>query len=430
MASESDMVATGWLLKWHVWTGKMQARITKSLVEKIPSAERDTWIWDTEVKGFGLRVLPSGRKSYVVEYRPGDGGRSAPKRRYTIGRHGSPWTPDGARKKAIEVLGDVIRGNDPSLERQEARKPDQETVEHVLTAFIERYAKKHQRSWHETQRVLEREFVPQLRSKPLRDISRRDIALCIDKVADRAPVMANRTFSYVRRFFNWCVEQGYLDVSPCAGLKPPASTQQRERVLDDRELADVWRGCDALPFLWSVIFKVLTLTAQRKNEVIGMEWGEIDLGERIWRIPGKRTKNGRAHEVPITPFVSHLLSDVPRVSGSRYVFSSTGKSPLSGQSRVKRDLDDAIQELRKSSNPTSESWALMPHWTIHDLRRTATTGMARLGIEPHVADAVLNHKSGAVSEVAAVYNRYGYLDERREALEVWEEHVLNIARQE
>ena len=424
------MVATGWLLKWCIWTGKVQARITKNLVDKIRPDERDTWVWDTEVKGFGLRVLPSGRKSYVVEYRPGDGGRSAPKRRYTIGRHGSPWTPDGARKKAIEILGDVIRGNDPSLERQEARKPDQETVEHVVAAFIERYAKKHQRSWHETQRVLEREFVPHLRSKPLKDISRRDIALCIDKVADRAPVMANRTFSYVRRFFNWCVEQGYLDVSPCAGLKPPAATQQRERVLDDRELANVWMGCEALPFLWSVIFKVLILTAQRKNEAIGMEWSEVDLEERIWRIPGKRTKNGRAHEVPLTPFVSRLLADVPRISGSRYLFSSTGKSPLAGQSRVKRDLDRAIENLRQSSDPSSEAGAPMPHWTIHDLRRTATTGMARLGIEPHVADAVLNHKSGAVSGVAAVYNRYGYLDERRAALKTWEEHVLIIALQE
>jgi len=168
----------------------MQARITKSLVDKIVSGERDTWVWDTEVKGFGLRVLPSGRKSYVVEYRPGDGGRSAPKRRYTIGRHGSPWTPDGARKKAIEILGDVVRGNDPSRERQESRKPDQETVEHVVAAFIERYARKHQRSWQETQRVLEREFVSQLRTTPIKDVSRREIALCIDKVADRAPVMA------------------------------------------------------------------------------------------------------------------------------------------------------------------------------------------------------------------------------------------------
>lgn len=404
----------------------MQARITKSLVDKIVSGERDTWVWDTEVKGFGLRVFPSGRKSYVVEYRPGDGGRSAPKRRYTIGRHGSPWTPEGARKKAIEILGDVVRGNDPSRERQESRKPDQETVEHVVAAFIERYARKHQRSWQETQRVLEREFVSQLRTTPIKDVSRREIALCIDKVADRAPVMANRTFSYIRRFLNWCVEQGYLDVSPCAGLKPPTSSRQRERVLDDRELTDVWKGCDVLPFLWSTIFKVLILTAQRKNEVIGMEWSEVDLDENIWRIPGKRTKNGRAHEVPITPLVSHLLLNIPRVSGSRYLFSSTGKSPIAGQSRVKRDLDRVIEELRQSSSSKSEAGDPMPHWTIHDLRRTATTGMARLGVEPHVADAVLNHKSGAVSGVAAVYNRYGYLDERRAALGAWEAHVLKV----
>lgn len=376
-----------------------------------------------------MRVFPSGRKSYVVEYRPGAGGRNAPKRRYTIGQHGSPWTPETARKKAIEILADVIRGADPSAERQEARKLDQENVRHFVELFIERYAKKKQRSWKETERVLAREFLPQLGKKRLNDVSKRDIVLVVDRIADRAPVMANRAFSYIRRFFNWCVEQSLLEVSPCAGLKPPAGGQQRERILSDEELVEVWNAAGTVTPIWNSVFKLLILTAQRKNEVVGMEWEEIDWNQMLWKIPGRRTKNGRSHEVPITSTMSKILSEIPRIEGCKYVFSSNGQRPVASQSRIKNAIDEEIERLRQERAPLGEGAKSMPHWTIHDLRRTATTGMARLGIPPHVADALLNHKGGVVSGVAAVYNRYGYLEERRHALQEWESHVLGLLDQ-
>ncbi len=403
----------------------MQAKLTKQLVDRTTSADRELWVWDTEVRGFGLRVRPSGRKSYVVEYRPGEGGRGTQKRRYTIGRHGSPWTPDAARKKAIEILAEVIKGGDPVVERREARHSNEDTVGHFVEVFIERYAKKQQRSWRETERTLKREFIPRLGRKSLGDVSRRDVAYLIDQIADRAPVAAHRTFSYIRRFFNWCIEQGYLEASPCAGLKPPPGGGQRERILSDEELTIVWQAAQFLNPLWEAVFKLLILTGQRKNEVLGMEWSEIDEAEKLWRIPGRRTKNGRAHEVPLTPHMLKILANVPRIEKAPYAFTTNGLRPMAGQSRIKAEIDAFADELWIKKNIDSPKKNL-PHWTIHDLRRTTTTGMARLGVPPHVADALLNHKSGTVSGVAAVYNRYAYLDERRGALVAWENHIISL----
>ncbi len=406
----------------------LQAKITKQLVDKSWPQEKAIWIWDTEVKGFGLRVFPSGRKSYVVEYRPGQGGRRAPKRRYTIGPHGSPWTPETARKKAVEVLADVTKGGDPSLDRRTARHPSQETLEYFVETFIERYAKLTQKSWQETERALKRELLPGLAKRKLTEITKRDIALVIDRIAAHAPTMANRTFAYVRRFFNWCVEQGFMDVSPTVGLKAPSANKERDRILSDRELLAVLQSLEKVGPLWSAAYKILILTAQRKNEVLGMAWSELDFDDMLWKIPGDRTKNGRSHEVPITSSLVEIISNIPQIEGSKYVFSNTGKAPMADQSRIKREIDEEIAKGRNIASSLDADLNRMPHWTVHDLRRTATTGMARLGIQPHVADALLNHKSGTVSGVAAVYNRYAYLDERRKALETWIEHVEKLER--
>ena len=188
--------------------------------------------------------------------------------------------------------------------------------------------------------------------------------------------MANRAFSHFRRFCNWCVEQGHIDTNPCNGLKAPGVDRERERVLDDAELVEVWQSCELASGNWPQIFKLLILTAQRKSEVVGMEWDEINFEEKLWKIPGRRTKNGRAHEVPLTKDALLIIKNIPRLEGSIYVFSSTGKSPTTGQSRIKLMIDKRIKAVR--SERSDGAVTNMPRWTIHDLRRTATTGMARL----------------------------------------------------
>ncbi|KAF0112379.1 MAG: putative phage integrase [Rhodospirillaceae bacterium] len=398
----------------------MQAKITKRTVDAIAATEGEAWIWDTDLKGFGVRVRSSGRKTYVVEYRPGAGGRTAPKRRFVIGQHGSPWTPETARSEAKRILGLVESGQDPAAERTEARRKEGETVAEIAAVFVAKYCKLHQRSWAETERVFVKDVNPRLGAKRLQDVTKGDLARLLDTVAERGPIMANRTLAYVRRFFNWCVEKDYLTTSPATGLKPPGAACARERTLDDDELVEVWRAAEAVGSVWKPLVMLLILTAQRRSEVAGMLWSEVDFERRLWTLPAERAKNGRTHEVPLVDTSVAVLKAVPRLGDSALAFTTTGVTPVSGMANAKIAIDRAIARHR------GEGVAPMPGWTFHDLRRTITTGMARLGIHPHVADAILNHKSGSIQGVAAVYNRHAYTEERRRALEAWERHVLAL----
>jgi integrase len=397
----------------------MKVKITKRAVDALVATNGRLFVTDTDLAGFGMIVTPAGSKSYIVEYRPGAGGRSAPKRRVTIGQHGSPWTPDTARDEAKRILGLVAVGRDPAADKADARRKEGTTVQDIATAFIEKYAKARQKSWQETERVFRNDVYPAFGSKPVQEVTRQDIVRLVDTVAERGPIMANRTLAYVRKFFNWCIERGYITATPCAGIKPPGAAKARERVLDDGELAEVWRAAEAIGGNWEGVVKLLILTAQRREEVVAMRWDELDLDGANWTLPGERTKNKRGHEVPLVATAVAALRMVPRLAGCSFVFSTTGLSAMSGWSRAKSRLDAAIAEARSKAGNSEP----MPGWTFHDLRRTATTGMARLGIHPHIADAILNHKTGSIQGVAATYNRHGYLGERRCALQSWEAHV-------
>jgi integrase len=399
----------------------MGTKITKQVVDRTTPDNKEKWIWDTEVKGFGLRVRSNGRKVYVVEYRPGDGGRTAPKRRYTIGTHGSPWTANAARAEAQRILGLVRAGHDPMEERKKSRQKNNQTVAALITEFIEKYAKEKQRSWKETERVLEKDVIPAIGSKDISNVTRQDIVQLLDRVAKRGPVMANRTLAYFRRFFNWCVERGHVAQNPCSGLKPPGQTSSRDRVLTDGELVEVWHAAASQGYPFGDIVRLLILTAQRKNEVAGMRWEELDLERKTWTIPAERAKNKRRHEVPLTDTALKIVHGITKLNDCPFVFSKTGKTPVSGFSKAKRSIDAKVLAARQASD---ENATLLPDWTFHDLRRTATTGMARLDIAPHVADAILNHKDGTISGVAAIYNQYDYLKDSQLALKKWEKHVL------
>ena len=197
-------------------------------------------------------------------------------------------------------------------------------------------------------------------------------------------------------------------------------------------MVEVWKASEKIGHPWEPIIKLLLLTAQRRSEVAEMRWSELDLEQASWTIPAERTKNKRTHQVPLTSIAVKLLQSLPRLTyqnqngkilESPFVFTTTGNTPVSGLSKAKVKLDRAVLDARLEDDENADD---LPHWTFHDLRRTATTGMARLGIHPHVADAVLNHKEGTIRGVAAVYNRHAYLEERRRALEGWETYVAAL----
>jgi integrase len=182
-------------------------------------------------------------------------------------------------------------------------------------------------------------------------------------------------------------------------------------VLTDAEIAALWPATDQLGYPFGQLVRLLLITAQRRDEVAHMRWSDLDLDNRVWTIPRERTKSDRLQQVPLSSLAMEVLAETPRLGD--YVLSSgvRGDKPVSGFSVAKKRLD-AISGLAE--------------WRLHDLRRTAASGMAKLNVPPHIIEKVLNHSTGTVSGVAAVYNRYGYLDEKRDALEAWSKMMTEI----
>jgi integrase len=212
---------------------------------------------------------------------------------------------------------------------------------------------------------------------------------------------------------NWCVDRGLLEASPLVGMKLPTRETPRERVLTNEELLELWIACDAAGYPFGDCMKLLILSGQRRTEVAEMKWSELDLERRIWTLPSARAKNGKQHTVPITDAMLTVLRYVPRYLASEFVFTTTGKTPISGFGRVKERLNMA---LPKGTAP----------WVIHDLRRTMSTNLAMLGVPQAVTEALLNHKTGVVSGVAAIYNVYSYADEKRQALDAWSQQMMEL----
>ena len=388
----------------------MEERLTKRVVDAIAATNTDQFIWDTGTKGFGLKVTPARRKVFIFQYRTG--GRGTPTKRVTIGTFGE-LTVDQARASARRHAGVVAEGRDPRAELRQQddlqRLDAQNTFEALITAFIEQYAKGSQRSWRDTERLLRYDAVGAWGRRPAASLTRRDVNSLLESVKSRAPITANRLLAALRKMFKWAAATGRLDVSPVSGIPLPTAEKSRDRVLNDEELVGVLSAADVLDYPFGPFVKLLFLTAQRRREVAGLRWSEIT-GD-VWTIPGARTKNGRAHIVHLSPPALAVLSSIPRHGDSNLVFTTNGRTPISGFSRAKTKLDAASG---------------VEHWTFHDIRRTVTTGLANLGHPPHVADKILNHTTGAISGVAAIYQKAEFLGERKKALDDWGEHVTTL----
>lgn len=373
----------------------MRKALTDKTLEALKPQTKRYEVHDLYCPGLSVRVTPEGRKTFTVKYRYG-----VKQKRLTIGVY--PRMPLAkARERAMDYLRQVDEGSDPSQRR---RQPGYK-VRVIVEDFIRQHAKPRNRKWRENERVLDRELVAVFGERDIREIKRADVLELIDAAIERgAHYQANRILAYVRRLFNWAVERAIIDVSPINGLKAPTKEVSRERVLSDDEITAVLRSCrdDVYPFRQYV--PLLLATAQRRGELAEMRWSEVDLKAKQWVIPAERSKNGKAHVVPLSGFAIAKLKEVPRFLECDYVFTTTRRSPISGFSKALRRLWEA----------TGSS-----DWRLHDLRRTAASGMARAKVQPHVIEKVLNHVSGTISGVAAVYNRYGYDAEKHSALQNW-----------
>lgn len=375
--------------------------------------------WDHAIPGFGVRVYPSGKKAYVLSYR-----QNNRKRLMVLGQTGKV-TLDMARDLALQNLGAVASKSDPLQERR--KKSAGHSVEKVFDDFLERYAKPKNRSWKEVQRAFNADVIPAIGKKSIHEVTKQDIIKIIDKMADRGSlIMANRTLAHVRKFFNWCVERDLIQNSPAYKLPRPAPEVTRDRVLSEEEIRDIWCACEKEGYPFGSLIQLALLTAQRRTEVATMRWQDIDTSKALWTLQGEFTKNKNKHEVPLSGPVLQILQSVLRFEDCPYVFTTDGKTPFSNFGKAKARLDNMVNDARKENRKNST----IPEWRIHDLRRTAASFMASLGAAPHVIERILNHSSGIISGVAAVYNRYQYADEMRDALEKWGEKAISIARAE
>ena len=255
--------------------------------------------------------------------------------------------------------------------------------------------------------MLRREIGSAWGNRSIHEITKRDVIDVVSAIEQRgAPVAANKALKAIKTFFRWCVGRAVLDRSPADGVPLPAKEVARDRVLNDDELVRIIAAARQIGGPYGGIVELLALTGQRREEVARCTWDEINTGTRTWKLPSSRTKNAKAHEVYLSDQAIAVLGRADKTG--KFVFSRSGTVPFQDFSLAKRELDQLSGVIG---------------WRLHDLRRTCVSGMARLGIAPHVADKILNHQNGTISGVAAVYQRHDFLSERKKALEMWGAHV-------
>ena len=266
----------------------------------------------------------------------------------------------------------------------------------------------------ECERVLNREVISRWRGRRFSEIKRADILDMLDEIVDRgSPIAANRYFADVRNLCNWAVGRGLIDVSPCVGVRPPSAAKSRDRILSDDELCVLWQACEELNYPFGPLVKLLILSGQRLREVAHARWPEIDFTTRTWTLPRERSKNNQAHDVPLSNAAIAILESLPRFSRTELVFTTTGRTPVSGFSKAKKVLDVAMP-------PDAAPWVL------HDIRRTFASGCARLGVNLPTIEKVINHTSGSFAGIVKVYQRHSFEAEKRVALEVWGQHMERL----
>jgi integrase len=398
---------------------KTESLTAKQVEHAKPNPSKRIEISASPPNGLYLVLQPSGAKSWAFRYR-----FHGKTRKLTLGSY-----PDmklaTARASAEAAFADVEKDIDPSALKaeEETRKPDR--VASVIEEWITRHVRVNVH-WPEAERIINANVLPAWKHRLITEIGRPDVLRLLDAIVDRgAPVGANRTLAVMRAWFNWCVGRGILSASPAAGIQPPTTETSRDRVLDAAELADVWNATGALGYPIGPFTRFLVLTAQRRGEVATMRWPDIDLERALWTLPKEATKAGRIHDVPLSAAALDILKSLPRFTKGDYVWTTTsGEKAINGFSKAKARLDKETLKRRNDAGLKGN----IADWTLHDLRRTAATCMAKAGVPPHVLAAILNHTPGSTQGVTSIYNRFRYSEERRQALEKWALYVVSLEK--
>jgi integrase len=379
-------------------------RSISSTKPALPASKSEAIFFDDDAAGFGLRVRKSGARSWVFQY-----WLHGKAHRMTLG----PWpkvTASQARAMVPALAAKVALGHDPAAAKNDARARKDSFGEIVGRYLAAQTKRLRPRSFEEVERHLTVHAKP-LHGVPIEMLSRRDVAELLATISsERGPVAHNRVRASISAAFVWAIKAGLAETN-VAALTNKEKERARDRVLTGDELAAIWK---ALPTGdYSCIVKLLMLTGQRREEIGGLRWSEIDLKRGLITLPPTRTKNARQHTIPVSDPARTIIAATPKAEGRDFVFGE-GEGSFSGWSRCKERLDATLGK--------------MPPWTLHDIRRGVATGMAEIGIQPHIIEAVLNHVSGHKDGVAGIYNRAAYDAEKRTALDKWAKHVMRTVR--
>jgi integrase len=374
----------------------------------LPADKNDTIFFDDQRPGFGYRLRRRGsdgpvRRTWVAQYR-----RAGGTRRVKLGDT-SVVSAEKARLAAKKVLGAVALGQDPQGDRVDRRNKDQLSLRKVVDEYLKaKQPDVRERTFVEIQRYLTGGYFRPLHSLAIDTIGRKDIAACLVSITrQNTSVAAARARATINTFFTWAMQMGLIEQNPVIGTIKPKDSEGRSRVLSDAELAAIWCACQDDEF--GRIVKLLVLTACRRREIGGMRCSEIDLEAGTWTIPSERSKNGRAHTLPLPAAAWDIIERVPRRAHRYHLFGLVADVGFTRWA-AKADLD---RRLGKDVSP----------WTLHDLRRSVATRMADLGVQPHIIEQILNHQSGHKRGPAGIYNRSAYEREVRAVLGLWDDHV-------
>jgi integrase len=401
-----------------IGSGTGSVNFTDARIRTLKAAEAGQVEYlDSVVPGLRLRIGGSGAKSFVLRKRV-----AGKYRAITLGRYFERLPLTEARKKARQILSVVEMKADPvaALPKPQKRTAAGPTISSLWPA--NKKAKGDLRKIAEIECVFKRHILPAFGDRAADGISRSEIRRFIDEIAQRTPTMARNILAYFPAFYGWALPRlDHLPGNPCRDAGRPPKPKSRERVLSEQEIGALWHVLDGEGAPFGPAIRLLLLTGQRRNEVFEAECSEFDLEKQLWTIPAARAKNGVAHLVPMSPLVLGIVTSLfDHDRGDKLIPArgnwEAGPSGFSkAMSRIRSDLEARVGET-------------VPHWMLHDLRRTMATGLQRLGVRLEVTEAVLNHLSGARSGIVGIYQRHNYFDEKRSALAAWAKEVSRLAR--
>ncbi|MEZ5688764.1 MAG: integrase arm-type DNA-binding domain-containing protein [Caenibius sp.] len=395
-------------------------KITKRSVDSMKPDSRDVFLWDTDCRGFGVKRTPAGKAVFLIQYRL-HGGRGSKTKRYTIGPMGV-WTPDSARDEAERLLRKVAQGIDPGNEKKRKRL---EAKELAFDVYADRFLKlQGGKKWSDRtedfmESIVRLHLKPAFSDLPLPSLTASDVTRFLDQIPKNSPSVRRNCFSVLQRLLRWARGRGDITINPLEGFEAPPVLEGRDRVLGDDELKLLFSASEKLPSPFGGFIRLLALTGQRRNEVAGMDWRELNRNKREWLVPSSRAKNGVENLLPLPDLV---ITELDALASSDnwpkrgLVFTTTGKTPVSGFSKCKRTLDAAMLKELQNDDEKAE----IEPWRLHDLRRSMATHMQRLRISGDVIEACENRKAGRSKPGSArVYQRHDYGPEKREAMDKW-----------